>query len=135
MMKRLASDLSPVQSLISQISCQSCQDFAIETHFRQALIVIKSQINLDSWQNKRLLALLSPMYLEVKNRSLSIEDESTNIRAVSRNELLLEYKLSHLKKYSACSHRAALQAEDESFSIALVELKKIFNEVLGKDIF
>ena len=33
MMKRLASDLSPAQTLINQISCQSCQYFVIEAHF------------------------------------------------------------------------------------------------------
>ena len=78
MMKRLASDLSPAQLLIGQISCKSCQDFAIEAHFRQAMRAIERQKNLKSWQKKRLFALLSPMYLEVVKYSVNHENNLSN---------------------------------------------------------
>ena len=135
MMKRLASDLSPAQLLIGQISCQSCQDFALEAHFRQAIQAVEKQMNLQIWQKKRLFALLSPMYLEVMCCDLSVENDSTRLRPMKGRELLLEYKLSNLERLRACTHQAAVQSQDELLSTALLQLKKIFNEVLGEQIF
>ena len=135
MMKRLASDLSPAQLLIGQISCQSCQDFALEAHFRQAIQAIEKQINLQVWQKKRLFALLSPMYLEVIYGILSDGNHSTSFNPSKDRELLLEYKLSNLERFRACTHQAAVQSQDELLSTALLKLKKIFNEVLGEQIF
>ena len=135
MMKRLASDLSPAQLLIGQISCQSCQDFALEAHFRQALQAIEKQMSLQVWQKKRLFALLSPMYLEVMFDRVSIINHSDNFVKGKDVELLLEYKLSNLERFRACTHHAAIQFQDELLSIALLKLKKIFNEVLGEQIF
>ena len=135
MMKRLASDLSPAQLLIGQISCQSCQDFALEAHFRQAIQAIEKQMNLQVWQKKRLFALLSPMYLEVIHNDISILNNLTNFDSLGIRELLLEYKLSNLERFRACTHQAAVQSQDELLSTALLKLKKIFNEVLGEQIF
>ena len=131
MMKRLASDLSPAQTLISQISCQSCQDFVIETHFRQAIQVVKTQDSLQDWQKKRLFALLSPMYLEAKLLMLN----TYNQKDLAINELLLEYQLNDLNTQSACVHQGAVQIDDLMLHTALVNLKKIFNEVLGEIVF
>ncbi|MAD61522.1 MAG: hypothetical protein CMH49_08435 [Myxococcales bacterium] len=135
MMKRLASDLSPAQLLIGQISCQSCQDFALEAHFYQAIQTIEKQMSLQIWQKKRLFALLSPMYLEVIGCLLSSRNYSGIFGLRRDRELLLEYKLSNLKSFRACTHQAAIQSQDELLRTALLKLKKIFNEVLGEQIF
>ena len=135
MMKRLASDLSPAQVLLSQITCSKCQAFALESHFKQAIHLIENRLNKHSWQRKRLFALLSPMYLEICAYDLSVRNDLSFLRQPRVNELLLEYKESRLERYPACTHQDALQADSEIMSLALERLKKIFNEVLGEQIF
>lgn len=135
MMKRLASDLSPAQVLLSQITCSKCQAFAIESHFKQAIHLVEKVFSEDSWQRKRLFALLNPMYPEIQNGRLSIGNDLSFLKEVRINELLLEYKESRLERYPACTHQDALQADSKIMSQALERLKKIFNEVLGEQVF
>lgn len=135
MMKRLASDLSPAQILIRQISCQSCQHFVIEAHFRQAILMVETHDRLLDWQKKRLFALLSPMYLEVKVMMLSNRNQKGNYLVAAIRELLLEYRLNDLNTQLVCTHQGAIQLEDPLLFTSLVKLKKIFNEVLGEKIF
>ena len=135
MMKRLASDLSPAQILIKQISCQSCQHFVIEAHFRQAVLMVETHDSLQGWQKKRLFALLSPMYLEMKLLMLNNEIQQDNPLDLAIDELLLEYHLNDLSTQLACTHQGATQLEDPLLRTSLVNLKKIFNEVLGEKIF
>ena len=135
MMKRLASDLSPAQTLINQISCQSCQYFVIEAHFRQAIKTVETQVSLQDWQKKRLFALLSPMYLEAKLMILDTYSQKSNYTNVTVKELLLEHQLSGLSAQSVCTHHGAIQLGDPLLCEALTNLKKVFNEVLGENIF
>ena len=66
MMSRfLASDLSPAQQLIEEIKCPACQVLATHALFSHILHWCTQYTLPESWQRKRAIALLNPMYLEV----------------------------------------------------------------------
>ena len=64
MIERLARELSPAQALIREFDCFSCQNYVLQSHFQTILRVIEQKTQVNSWQQKRLYALLSAMYLE-----------------------------------------------------------------------
>ena len=120
MIDKLASELSPAISLISDLSCSHCQTYAVKFLFYQALIRVQATTEDQSWQRFRQYAILSPLYLEV-------------IQTVLKppfTELLLAARQWQLKQPSSCPIHLEEVLNSQSFLIQQQALYDLLDEII-----
>jgi hypothetical protein len=129
MIELLASELSPAQALIRETDCFDCQSYLLITHFQECLQLVDQYTEVNSWQRKRLYALLSPMYLEVIQEIKSQKDDGY-IDHPQPLELLIE-----MKRWSdplvPCQHLQERTLANEHLSVAIQKMGSIFQDILG----
>lgn len=130
MIELLASELSPAQALIRETNCFDCQSDLLIIHFQECLQLVDQYTGVNSWQRKRLYALLSPMYLEAV-QEINCQKDDGHIDDAQPLELLIE-----MKRWSdplvRCRHLQARTMSNEHLSVAAQKIRSIFQSILGE---
>ena len=105
MIERLARELSPAQALIREIDCFLCQKYLLQSHFQTVLELVEEKIPFNSWQQKRIHALLSPMYLEAAQELSKKKHTSSGSNQPITLELLVA-RTTWSTPILECSHLA-----------------------------
>jgi hypothetical protein len=129
MIELLASELSPAQALIRETNCFDCQSDLLIIHFQECLQLVDQYTEVNSWQRKRLYAILSPMYLEAV-QEINCQKDDGHIDHTQPLELLIE-----MKRWSdslvPCRHLQERALSKEYLSVAAQKMRSIFQNILG----
>ncbi len=124
---------SPIQTLLSGLTCSQCKSQTIIYIFQCALRFVEQHTSPCSWQRHRLHALLGPLYLESLQCLPEVERYSPSFRQKDATpprtaELLLASTL--WGDPSWCAHQKAINGRAERLIRTIEELSMICHEVL-----